>query len=219
MPRPVRVLVADDHDVVVEGIQSILREAPDMEVVGPPIRSGEALIETVQKIRPDVLLLDAKMPAFDMPSTLERLAMAMPMLRIIVVTAHQDPQLVKLASDKGAAGYILKEEALSSLLPLAVRDVATGSFWFSPRASRYLLQASAPKYDLSEYQRDVLRLMVTGQPPEGVAAALKRSISAIYSAQSQIREKLGVETNEQAIVTAIRDRIVPLGLDGPSGTS
>jgi len=156
-------------------------------------------------------LLDVQMPDFDALSSLSQLVTSMPRLRIIIVTAQRDPQLVKAAAERGAAGYILKEEALSSLLPLAIRDVAAGGLWFSPKASQYLIRGNLKQVELSPYQLDVLRLMVRGDTPETIAAGLQRSLSAIYSAQSQIREKLRVETNEQAIVAALRERLVPLG--------
>jgi DNA-binding CsgD family transcriptional regulator len=89
-----------------------------------------------------------------------------------------------------------------------------GGLWFSPKASQYLIRGSGAKpIELSIYQLDVLRLMVRGDTPEAIAGALQRSVSAIYSAQTQIREKLGVQTNEQAIVAALRERLVPLGLE------
>ena len=211
--RRIRVMVADDHDVVVEGVNSILGEQADLEVVGAPIRAGDELLDKVKTARPDVLLLDVKMPNFDVLTALGQLATLDPRLRVIIITAQQDPQLVKAASEKGAAGYILKEEALSNLLPQAIRDVAAGRLWFSPRASQYLIRGATAQVDLSEYQRDILRLMVSGKAPEAIAADLGRSLSAIYSAQGQIREKLGVATNEQVIVIAIRDRLVPLNFD------
>ncbi|NIS79994.1 MAG: response regulator [Anaerolineales bacterium] len=211
--QTIRVQIADDHDVVVQGVTSILEAEADIEVVGPTISSGDELIENVREATPNVLLLDVKMPDFDMLTTLGRLTALMPRLRTIIVTAQQDPQLVKAAADKGAAGYILKEEALSSLLPLAIRGVAKGELWFSPRSTQHLIGGYTDELDLSEYRRDVLRLMVHGKTPQEIAHSLQRSVSAIYSAQTLIREKLGVDTNEQAIVVAIRDRLVPLSFD------
>jgi DNA-binding NarL/FixJ family response regulator len=211
--KTIRVQIADDHDVVVQGVTSILEAESDIEVVGPAITSGDDLMEKIREVKPDVLLLDVKMPNFDMLTALDRLTGLAPRLRTIVVTAQQDPQLVKAAAEKGAAGYILKEEALSSLLPLAIRGVIKGGLWFSPRSTQHLMRGGSDETDLSEYQRDVLRLMVLGKTPHEIAKSLQRSVGAIYSAQSQIREKLGVETNEQAIVAVIRDRIVPLSSD------
>src|SRR5512134_533177 len=128
--RRIHVQIADDHDVVIAGLRSILGGEPDMEVVDPPIHSGEQLLEKIGVARPDVLLLDAKMPGFDLLPALERIAARHPRVRIIIVTAKQDPQLVRAASQRGAAGYILKEEALSSLLPSAIREVSQGKTWF-----------------------------------------------------------------------------------------
>ncbi len=150
------------------------------------------------------------MPNFDMLTTLEQLSTLAPRVKVIVVTAHKDPQLVKAAAKKGATGYILKEEALSNLLPLAIRSVAKGKLWFSPSSTQHLIHEEITNVDLSEYQLDVLRLMVAGRTPQQIAVSLQRSNNAVYSAQKQLREKLGLETNEQAVIHAIRHRLVPL---------
>lgn len=213
LKRPIRVQIADDHDVVIQGLNSILKGQPDIEIVEPPITSGHGLLENLRAAQPDILLLDVQMPDFDVLTSLTQLATQLPHLRVIIITAQQDPQLVKAAAERGAAGYILKEEALSSLLPPAIREVAVGGLWFSPKASQSLIRGSPQPVELSPYQLDVLRLMVRGDTPEMIAGALQRTISAIYSAQTQIREKLGVETNEQAIVMALRERWVSLGLE------
>jgi DNA-binding NarL/FixJ family response regulator len=209
--RPIRVQIADDHDVVIQGLCSILKDQPDIEIVEPPITSGHDLLEKLRAAQPDVLLLDVQMPDFDVLTSLTQLATILPQLRVIIITAQREPQLVKAAAERGAAGYILKEEALSSLLPPAIREVAAGGLWFSPKASQSLIRAAGNPIPLSQYQLDVLRRMVRGDTPEMIAIALQRSVSAIYSAQTQIREKLGVETNEQAIVMALRERWVTLG--------
>jgi DNA-binding NarL/FixJ family response regulator len=211
--RRIRVQVADDHDVVIQGLHSILKDEADIELLLPPIRSGREFLAGVQTAQPDILLLDVQMPDFDMLSALRQLSDLFPRLRVIIITAQRGQQLVKSAAERGVAGYILKEGALSQLLPAAIRDVAAGETWFSPRASQQLLRAAAPAIQLSMYQLDILRLMVRGETPETIARALQRSVSAIYTAQAQLREKLGVETNEQAIVIAIRERLVPLALD------
>jgi DNA-binding NarL/FixJ family response regulator len=211
--RKIQVQIADDHDVVIQGLCSILQSQTDMEVVEPSITSGNDLLKSIRTAQPDVLLLDVQMPDFDMLTSLGQLEAFMPRLRIIIITAQRDPQLVKAAAERGAAGYILKEEALSNLLPMAIRDVVAGGLWFSPKASQYLIRGSAKPIELSTYQLDVLRLMVRGDTPEAIASALQRSVSAIYSAQTQIREKLGVQTNEQAIVAALRERLVPLDFE------
>lgn len=212
----IRVQIADDHDVVVQGLCSILKDEADIDIVAEPIRSGKGLLEEVRRAQPDVLLLDAKMPDFDLLVALDQLSEQLPRVRILVVTAVQDPHLVKAASQRHAAGYVLKEEALSALLPLAVRDVHAGHLWFSPKASQILFDQSLPpaELNLSNYQMDVLRLMVQGKSPEEIAEAMQRSLAGVYNAQHLIREKLTVDTNEQAVVEALKAGLVSLEYDG-----
>ena len=214
--RKIRVQIADDHDVVVQGLLSILGEAPDLEVVGVPIRSGKQLVEQVQRTRPapDVLLLDAKMPEFDLLVALDQLSTQCPHVKVVVVTALQDPQLARAAAKRHAAGYVLKEEALSALLPMAIREVYAGRPWFSPKTSQFLIeQAYSAKRDLSEYNLEVLRLMVQGKSPQEIGEALGRSVATIYNIQHQIRDKLGVDSNEQAMVVALKEGLVSLRLE------
>jgi DNA-binding NarL/FixJ family response regulator len=214
--RRIRVQIADDHDVVIQGLRTILSGEPDIEVVGEPIRSGPELWEAVWQTQPDVLLLDAKMSGFDLLIALDQLAEQLPRLKVLVVTALQDPQLAKAASKKHAAGYVLKEEALSALLPLAIRDINAGNVWFSPKASQFLLAdetSSAAGRGLTEYQLAVLRLMVQGKTPDEIAAILERTVVSIYNAQRQIRDKLAVETNAQAMVVALNEGLVALKLE------
>ena len=151
------------------------------------------------------------MPDFDLLSALGKISALFPRVRVIVVTALQDPYLVKAAAKLGTAGYVLKEEGLSSLLPLAIREVAQGKTWYSPRASQHLLQEPPAPSILTDFQREVLRLMVGGKTPREIAHALQRSVRAVYGAQETIRDKLGVTTNEETVVVAIRDGLVPLG--------
>lgn len=214
LTRQIRVLVIDDHDLIVEGVKSILRAEPDFEPVSVPVHGETEVLEAIQSCQPDILLLDAKMPDFDLLSALDKIGALLPQLRVIVVTAQQDPLLVKAAARGGAAGYVLKEESLSDVLPVAIRDVARGQNWYSPRASQYLFQNVTATLCLSEYQREVLRLMVGGKTPGEIAGALQRSLGAIYDAQEKLRAKLNVMTNEQAVMKAVRERLVPSALDG-----
>jgi DNA-binding NarL/FixJ family response regulator len=154
------------------------------------------------------------MPDFDLLVALDQLSDQFPRLRVLVVTALQDPLLVKAASKRHASGYVLKEEALSALLPLAIRDINAGQVWFSPKASQFLIEQSyAAGKELSEYQLDVLRLMVQGKSPDEIGRSMNRSVAAIYNAQHQIREKLAVDSNEQAMVMALSEGLVALKLE------
>jgi DNA-binding NarL/FixJ family response regulator len=214
MSKPrIRVQIIDDHDLIVEGVKSILQGEPDLEPVFLPVRGEAEVLEAIRACQPDVLLLDAKMPDFDLLGALAKITALFPRLRVIIVTAQQDPLLVKAVAKAGTAGYVLKEEGLSSLLPVAIRDVARGKRWFSPRASQYLFQEATAAPSLNANQRDVLRLMVCGKSPSEIAQVLQRSVWAIYNTQERLREKLGAATNEQVIIAAVRERLVPLAPD------
>lgn len=205
----IRVQIADDHDVVVQGLTAILQTQSDIEVVLPYIRTGIDMVKALRATQPRVLLLDYRMPGLDMLATLKHITTDLPQLRVIVITAEHLPVLVKLAAERGAAGYILKDEELNHFLPQAVREVAMGRTWFSRQASQYLVQRIGDQSGLSGYQFDVLKLMTEGLTVDQIADRMARSVVAIRGVQRQIREKLGVETNEQAIICTIRDGLVP----------
>jgi two-component system nitrate/nitrite response regulator NarL len=210
----IRVLVVDDHDLIVEGIKSILQSEPDLDCVSQPVHGELEVLDAIRSCQPDVLLQDAKMPDFELLPALDKIAAQFPRLRVIIVTAYQDPELVKAVARRGTAGYILKEEGLSDLLPLAIREVAQGKTWYSPRANQCLfMETAAPS--LNDYQQMVLRLMMYGKTPEEIATELRRSVQTIYQTQGKLRKQLGVTTNEQAIVAAIREGLVPLTIAEP----
>ena len=211
----IRVLVLDDHDLIVEGIKSILQSEPDMECVSQPVHGELEVLDAIRSCQPDVLLQDAKMPDFELLPALDKIAAQFPRLRVIIVTAYQDPELVKAVARRGTAGYILKEEGLSDLLPLAIREVAQGKTWYSPRASQCLFMETPAPPSLNDLQQTVLRLMMYGKTPEEIATEMRRSVQTIYQIQGKLRKQLGVTTNEQAIVAAIRDGLVPLTLAEP----
>lgn len=208
----IRVQIADDHELILKGIQATLQDQTDIQVVAPLIQSGTGLLQKIETAKADVLLMDLRMPDFDAFIALEQLAARGPRPRVIVLTAQHDSLLVQAAADRGAAGYILKDEALTAQLPAAIRDVAHGRKWFSPRASQHLLTRDS-RDALSAQQRDVLRLMASGKTPDEIAKALHRQPTLIYKVQEHIRDKLGVETNEQAILLALRERLVPVVFD------
>lgn len=210
MSAKIRVLIADDHDVVVRGLEAILRDLPDIAVLAPAVTGGPQLESRLRETPVDVLLLDCRMPEFDMLTALPRLLPDYLRLKVIVVTAMQDEQLVREAARRGVHGFVLKDEPLASLLPLAIRDVQAGRTWFSPRAGTALIRPRCDEPPLTEYQREVLRLMVEDQPVSEIASQLGRRPAAIHSIQRELRNRLHVLGNEGLVATAIQQRLVPL---------
>lgn len=213
----IEVFIADDHDVVIRGLEDILKDHSDIKVVGAACGSTE-LISGVLKTKPDVVLLDVRMPNFNVVTAVEELSSLaangdMEMPRIILVTAHLDAYLASRAQQLGVAGYLLKEEALSRSLPEAIRLVHSGSWAYSGEVQK-LLNSSSRTVDgvsFGAQQFSVLALMVDGHTPQEIAHLLRKSLISIYSIQHRIREKMNVGTNAQAVSKAIQDGIVPLG--------
>jgi DNA-binding NarL/FixJ family response regulator len=207
--RKIRVGIVDDHEVTAVGLKTLLSQEADIETKILPFESEDRLLAQLRQSQQDVLLLDARMPGFDLLTALDKILALQ--IKIIIVTSLDDPNLVRAAVAKNVAGYLQKSETLSRLLPLAIRSVFTGKKWFSPGATEQLLQEmTGSGIVFQEYLLNVLRLMAKGQSPDEIAARLGRTKAAIYSAQRLIREKLGVSSNEQAVVTAIRQKIIPL---------
>lgn len=204
----IRLQLADDHELVLNGLRAVLFGQPDITIVEPTIRSGKGLLERVAAAQPDVLLLDVTMPEFQLFAVLRQLATRGAKPRVFILSASADFTLVKECAVAGVVGYALKEEAISRDLPEIIRSVSAGRKWFSPGASAYLIP-HATRDQLNAQQQAVLHLMAQGKLPEDIASALSRSLKTIYRTQAEIRERLGVVSNEQAIIAAFRQRLAP----------
>ena len=214
----IRIFLADDHDVVIVGVTGILAEQSDMVIVDSA-QTGRGLLEKIEAARPDVVLLDIKMPDFSLYKFLPEIQALDHAPDIIIVSAMADYYLAAKAEALGIAGYLLKEDALSNDLPFVIRGVANGMFTLSIRVQNML--TSNLRYlnstELSEEQYRVLGHMVNGHTAQEIADIIGKKVTAVYSAQQRIREKLDVETSEQAIVRAIRERLVEIGDAGDAG--
>ncbi len=216
----IRVFVADDHDVVMRGIKDILDEQDDMEVVGTAM-DGVQLVDRIVGARPDIILLDVKMPNFDIFEAIDTFisladregAFGGEMPNIVLVTSMLDPYLARKAYDVGIAGYLLKEDALSQRLPATIRTVVSGGWVYSQGVQDVLKSPNRAggRLPLGRDQFVVLRLMVAGYTDEKIAQATGRTIDTIYRIQYRIRVKLGVETNEQAVRKALQEGMVAPG--------
>jgi DNA-binding NarL/FixJ family response regulator len=229
MSHKIRVFLADDHDVVVRGLQDILNEHDDMEIVGTAT-SGAGLIEKIVQAEPEVILLDVKMPLFNIFEAiddLKRLAEREGLFggelpSIILVTSLLDPYLARKAYDDGIAGYLLKEDALSKRLPSAIRMVAANCSAFSEAVQDVLDSPNSTRGQVTftADQFEILCLMVHGLSSTQIAEVTGRNVNALYMIQHRIRLKLDVETNSQAVTRAIQQRLVPLGRSSKlAGTS
>jgi DNA-binding NarL/FixJ family response regulator len=213
-PRPIRAVIADDHPVVRAGVVSLLSKEPDIQVVAE-IGDGHQVEHLTAQAAPDVLVLDVNMPGLDPIDITRRLAGQHPHLRILVLTAFDDEAYVTGLLSAGATGYLLKEEALDTLVA-AIRAVARGESWLSQRVAGRLARKaigagqsrSTDPELLTPREREVLRLLALGLSNHGIAEKLVITKRTVQNHVSAIYGKLGLASRAEAMLYAIRHGIV-----------
>lgn len=214
-PKPIRVLIADDHPVVRTGIKTLLGKEPDLHVVGE-IREGAQVEPLTRQWRPDVLVLDVNMPGLDPVATTRYLKRQYPALHILALTAYDDDAYVTGLLSAGASGYLLKEEALETLVA-AIRAVAHGESWLSQRIAGRLARKAVARAEgaagpgpLTLREREVLRLMALGLSNDEIAKKLFITKRTVQNHVSNIYGKLGLDSRAEAVLYAIRHKLVSI---------
>ena len=202
----IRVVLAEDHPVVREGIRSLLERAGDLEVVAEA-RDGEEALQLVAENEPDVLLLDMEMPGATGVEVARKLKECDSSVRILALSSHNDNQFIFGMLEAGAAGYLLKDEATEAILT-AVRGVAKGEIgWLSrPVAQKVVLrmQRAAEQCPLSEREMDVLRLLTKGWTNARIAEELAISERTVGFHMGNLLSKTGAESRTEAVVIAMK---------------
>jgi DNA-binding NarL/FixJ family response regulator len=211
MGRP-RILLADDHTLVVEGFRKLLE--PEFEIIGVA-SDGRALLTIALKEKPDVIILDIGMPllsGIDAGRELKRLA---PRTRLIVLTMNEDPDIAREALRQWASAYLLKKSA-GTELTRAVREVLKGRSYVTPRLAQRLMDEFVrdPRLgrtkELTPRQREVLHLLAEGRTMKETADLLHLTPRTIAFHKYRIMEEFGLKTNSDLVRFAIRERIVSL---------
>jgi len=206
---PIRVLVVDDHEVVREGLVRMLSRLPDIEIVGTA-GSGEEAIEKVPRLAPNVILLDLRLPGVQGLEVLRTLMTLTDPPRVLVLTVHDDEDLVLGASRLGAMGYVLKNTSRSELAT-AIRRVAAGGHYFGEEVIATVLrgaQQEALAEPLTERELQILRLLTDGLSNKDVGERLYLSPDTVKSHLVNVYRKLGVESRAHAVAVAIRRGLV-----------
>lgn len=207
----IRVLICDDQDVVLEGLQTILRSAPEIEVVGVAHDGAEAL-EAIPQARPDVVLMDLKMPGMNGIQATREIGNQFPSVRVLVLTTYDADEWVFDAIRSGASGYLLKDAPRQDLIA-AVKGTAAGKSHIDPNVAGKLLNhisrtAVMPESSiadtLSERERAILKLLAHGLSNTDIAQRLYLSEGTVKNYISSILDKLGVSDRIQAAVIALR---------------
>lgn len=214
MRKPVRVLIADDHQVVREGLQMILADSDGEIVVVGEASDGDEAVRLATAMKPDVVLMDLSMPRVDGLEATRRLREAGIESRVLILTSFADGEGVRDAVRAGVTGYLMKDVLKNELLA-AIRLAADGVPTLHPRAQQHLMRGIAepetpsPFMALTPRERDVLALLARGESNKRIAAALNLSIGTVKGYVSAIFEKLGVEDRTQAALLAAKHDVTP----------
>ena len=210
-----KVLIADDHPVVREGISAMLNRQPDIEVVGEA-ENGRECVEKTRELRPDIVLMDLRMPEMDGVEAMRQIAATNPEVRFIVLTTYDNDEYIFKGIEAGARAYLLKDSPREELFK-AIRAVHRGESLIQPAVAGKVLdrfaelsrQVQAPEA-LSDREVEVVKLMAEGTANKEIAVSLHISESTVKTHIQTIFQKLGVSDRTGAVTQAIRKGIIRL---------
>ena len=212
MMSPIRVLVVDDHEIVREGLATLLSEEAGMVVVGQAANGAEAVI-LAETLQPDVVLMDLVMPEMDGIEATRAILRSNSACRVLVLTSYVDDQQVRAAIEAGAMGYLMKDVLKADLLR-AIQTASQGKPTLHPEAQQVLMRqvatSAAPlqHQTLTPRERDILRLIAQGHSNKEIAAELHLTGGTVKGYVSAILAKLDVADRTQAALYAIKHGLV-----------
>jgi len=207
----IRVVVADDHQILREGLKQLLLAAGDLQVVGEAA-DGFEVLQRIRTLDFDVLLLDMSMPGKSGVELIKQVKAEKPKLRILVLSMHEEHQYAVRAIRAGASGYLTKESAAPQLVA-AIRKVAGGGAFISAEVAERLALDAMPHADrplhesLSDREYQVFRALVNGQTVSEIASALHLSAKTVSTHKARLMEKLQVQSNAELVHYALKHRL------------
>ncbi|MGC9394400.1 MAG: response regulator [Anaerolineae bacterium] len=209
MSDPIRVLIADDHLIVREGLRLILETAEGMALVGEATDGAEA-VRLAGQVQPDVILMDLRMPGMDGLTAIERLRDTHPHIAVVILTTYNEDDLMLRGLKAGARGYLLKDTGRETLFH-AIRAAARGEMLLKPEIiAKVLAHAAAPEpapasaLELTDREREVLEAVAQGERSKEIAARLYITERTVKAHLTNIYNKLGVDSRAAAVAEAIQ---------------
>jgi DNA-binding NarL/FixJ family response regulator len=203
----IRVLIADDHKIVRDGLKRILAGTTDIQVTAEAA-SGEEALAAVKAQDFDLVMLDMSMPGLSGLDLIKRLRIERPKLRMLVLSMHGEQQYAARVLKAGAAGYLSKDSA-SELLVSAIRKIAAGGMHIPEGAAAGLLASDKPAHEsLSDREFEVLRLLVGGLGPTEIAERLHLSVKTVSTHKTRILDKLNLGSTAELVRYALEQKLV-----------
>jgi DNA-binding NarL/FixJ family response regulator len=204
---PIRLVLVEDHAMFREGLAALLRSQPDMLVVGA-YASGEEALARLTDDRPDLVLLDVRLPGLDGPSILAQMRRQRPDLRALMLTAQEGDAFVVRALKAGAAGYVLKKQASAELVT-AIRRGLTGAAPMAPEVSAQLA-AHVVTPELTARELEILKGVARGDGNKEIASALGLSSHTVRNHLADVMAKLGAQDRTHAVTIAVQRGLIDL---------
>ena len=210
----IKVLIADDQDIVCEGLKKILESDPEIRVTGIA-NDGQEALDLIEQDLPDLVLMDLQMPRMNGVQAIRRLRMTHPRLPVLVLTTYMDDKWLFDAIRSGASGYLMKDRPRQELLD-AIKGTVAGDAYIDPSVAGKVLSnvASSPaksedkSYNLTDREQDILNLLAQGMSNADISQRLYLSEGTVRNYTSTLFAKLGVSDRTQAVILALRHGLV-----------
>lgn len=217
--KTLRILLADDHELLRRGVRGLLRARRGWRVIGEAANGREA-VEKATKLKPGVAVVDVSMPELDGLQATRQIRQASPTTEVVVLTMHESVQMVRRVLEAGALGYVLKSDLAANLVK-AVEAVSAGKLFLTPKVSDIVLKgflntgkqanpAGGTEVRPTPRELEIIRLLAEGKANKVIAADLGISIRTVETHRAKIMQKLGLHSLAELVHYAIRQKIVTL---------
>ncbi len=210
-----RIILADDHKILREGLKNLIEKDKAFKVIGQ-VEDGDELLSLLGEVKCELIVLDLSMPNRDGIQTISEIKEKFPKVKILILTMQKDQEHFKRAMAYGASGYVLKEDAYDQLM-MAIRVILKGKKFISPNMSKFLAEYYVRSLDeaesssldiLTKRERQILKFIAGGLANKNIAARLKRSVRTIEAHRANLTHKLGIKNTAGLVKYAISKGLV-----------
>ncbi|MGH9322907.1 MAG: response regulator [Vicinamibacteria bacterium] len=212
---PTTIVICDDHEIVRQGLRTLLQSRQDFEIVGEASNGREA-VKMVESLSPDVVVMDITMPELNGLEAARQVAKTAPRTEVLVLTMHESEELIREMLEAGARGYVLKSDTARQLIP-AIDTLRRHKPFFTPKASEVVLDGylgeesrlrGEPRRRLTPREREIVQLLAEGKSNKEVASSLHISVKTAETHRTNIMRKLDLHSVSELVRFAVRNHII-----------